>query len=62
MSVWMCRAHATCDDCEVEYGSNNAMGLMAKHCKKTGHTGQVSMVYGIDYSKDSKEEEKDELE
>lgn len=47
--VWMCKACATCDDCDVEYNSNNAMGLMARHCKKMKHSGQVSMEYGIDY-------------
>ena len=48
MSVWICKACATCDDCEKEYYSNNAMGLMARHCKKEKHSGQVTMEYGID--------------
>ena len=48
MTVWLCKAHATCNDCDVEYGSNNAMGLMAKHCKKTGHNAEVTIGYGID--------------
>ncbi len=54
MAVWMCKAYATCSDCDITYGSNNAMGLMAKHCKKTGHSGEVSMQYGID-DKDDKD-------
>lgn len=48
MTVRMCKAYAKCDDCDVDYGSNNAMGLMAKHCKKTGHTADVTMCYAID--------------
>lgn len=48
MTVWLCVAHAKCSDCDTEYNSNNAMGLMAKHCKKTGHTADVSICYGID--------------
>jgi len=49
-NVWMCKAYAQCDNCDVNYNSNNAMALMAKHCKKTGHTADVSMCYAIDYS------------
>ena len=48
MTVWMVKAFASCDKCDKEYYSNNAMGLMARHCKKTGHSGQVTMEYGID--------------
>ena len=48
MTVWICKVNATCDNCNTEYNSNNAMGLMAKHCKKTGPIGQVTMMYGID--------------
>ncbi len=48
MSVWICKASATCDNCDVEYYSNNAVSLMAKHCKKTGHTGEVTVCYGVD--------------
>ena len=48
MTTWICKAAAICDVCGVEYHSNNAMGLMAKHCKKTGHTGEVTLCYGID--------------
>ena len=47
MSVWMCKAYAHCSDCDTEYFSNNAMGLMAKHCKKTGHNADVTLNYGI---------------
>lgn len=47
MTVSIVKANATCDACKTEYDSNNAMGLMAKHCKKTGHTGQVTMCYDI---------------
>lgn len=47
MAVWIFSAIAECDDCDVAYYSNNAMGLMAKHCKKTGHTAEVSISYGI---------------
>ena len=48
MAVWICKAHASCDDCKKEYDTNNAMGLMAKHCKKHKHQGQVTIGYGID--------------
>ncbi len=48
MTVWMCVAFAKCDKCDVEYGSNNAMGLIARHCKKTGHTAFVDQSYGVD--------------
>jgi len=58
MSVYICKAFATCDDCDVTYGSNNAMGLMARHCKKMGHSGQVSMEYAINMDR-SKKEKKD---
>ena len=48
MTVWICKAYAKCDDCGKEYGSNNAMGLMAKHCKKEKHSADVTLNYGID--------------
>lgn len=51
MSVWICSVIAECDNCDVKYYTNNAMGLMAKHCKKTGHTAEVSISYGIDSGK-----------
>jgi hypothetical protein len=41
-------SHSKCDCCETEYNSNNAMALMAKHCKKTGHTAFVNCGYGVD--------------
>lgn len=49
MSVWMALAYAKCDNCDVNYNSRNAMGLMAKHCKKTEHTASISIDYGCDY-------------
>ena len=55
MGVWICKAHATCSDCGKEYNANNAMGLMAKHCKKEGHDGEVTMCYAIHYAKSEKE-------
>ena len=57
MGVWVCKAFATCDDCDVTYGSNNAMGLMAKHCKKYGHDGQVTMGYAIHYASEVNDDE-----
>lgn len=48
MTVWLTLAHAKCDDCEVVYDSRNAMGLIARHCKKTGHTASVTVDYGVD--------------
>ena len=50
-NVWICKACATCSDCSKEYYSNNAMGLMAKHCKKYRHDGEVTMCYAIHYAK-----------
>ena len=47
MTTHICKAHASCDNCEQTYDSNNAMGLMARHCKKMKHDGQVSMEYAI---------------
>ena len=52
IGVWMSVAYASCDDCGQEYGSKNAMGLMARHCKKYKHDGQVSMVYAIHYKEE----------
>lgn len=52
MGVWICKVYASCDDCDTEYYSNNAMGLMAKHCKKHKHNGQVSMEYAIHYAEE----------
>ena len=48
MTVWICKACAECDNCDVEYHSNNAISLMAKHCKKTKHHAEVTVCYGID--------------
>lgn len=50
MTVWMTKSYAECDDCDVNYGSNNAMGLMARHCKKTKHTATVTTGYAIEYA------------
>lgn len=58
MSVWLCVAFAKCDDCDKEYSTNNAMGLMAKHCKKEGHSASVTMEYGIEYKKSSSPKKK----
>lgn len=40
-------AHAKCDNCNTQYDSKNAMGLMARHCKKTGHTAYINCGYAV---------------
>lgn len=48
LTTWICKASAICDNCSIEYHGNNALRLMAKHCKETGHTAEVTICYGID--------------
>jgi len=48
MTVYMTIAYSECDDCGTNYATNNAMALMAKHCKKTGHTAFVNCNYAIE--------------
>lgn len=52
-NVWMTKAYATCSDCNFETGGNNAMGVMAKHCKKNKHNGEVTMQYALHYKEEA---------
>ncbi len=49
--MFLIEARAFCTECKFELESRNAMGVAAKHHKKTGHYVQMQLVFGQHFGK-----------